>query len=112
MVYLVKARRGSGGRGLLVELGETSATSSLGAVDVTLSVGDHGVLEGGEVEGGEAEAIILVELGLLLLAITLRTRKLSAAYKLVMARWGMCVIRLLIVCYDFMLVVTQILCRD
>jgi hypothetical protein len=67
--HLVEGRLGDRGRGALDELGQASAASGLGAVDITLGVGDHGVLEGREVESVEAEHVVLIELGLLLLGL-------------------------------------------
>jgi len=69
---LVESRAGCRGRGPLVELGETGAASSLRAVNIALGVGHHVVLQRSEIESREAEDVILLELGLLLLTITLR----------------------------------------
>ena len=69
--YLVEGGGGGGGGSALVELGQTSATGGLSAVGITLSIGHHGVLEGSKVKSAEAEAVLLLELGLLLLAVTL-----------------------------------------
>jgi hypothetical protein len=63
---LVERGVGGRGRGFLHELGQTRAAGSLGAVHIALSVRDHIVLQGAKVECREAQAVLLVELGLLL----------------------------------------------
>lgn len=63
--------RGGGALEWLVHLRETTTTSSLGASSVALRICHHGILERAKIQRAETQNVFLVELGLLLLAITL-----------------------------------------